>query len=208
MTTMNIPPFPLNPPDLFSPVIAPHIYRSGHLQPLNRPFLTPLKLCTIILLHVDPTRTLEAYAAEQGIRLVQLGEAGWKPEDEGDGDDGDWRVMGEEVVREGIQQVLDKRNHPVLVIDSSGIQETGTLFGILRKLQHWSFASIVIEYRLFAGPKARYVNEQYIEIFDLGTLEINEEHLPEWWVEQEKMWEEECKEAETKQPKVLEDQNE
>ncbi|ODQ52992.1 protein-tyrosine phosphatase [Saitoella complicata NRRL Y-17804] len=201
---MIIPPFPLNPPDLFSPVVAPHIYRSGPLQPLNRPFLTPLNLRTIILLHADPTRTLQAYAAEQGIRLVQLGEAGWKPGDDGEGDEGGWRVMGEDVVREGIRQVLDRRNHPVLVIDSSGIQETGTLFGILRKLQHWSFASIVIEYRLFAGPNARYVNEQYIEIFDLGTLEIDEEHLPEWWVEQEKMWEEECRGVESKR-KALEE---
>jgi hypothetical protein len=59
--------------------------------------------------------------------------------------------------------------------------------GCLRRLQHWNLSSIIVEYRAYAGNKARYVNEQFIELFDIDwiTLPAN---LPTWWIEQEAMW--------------------
>jgi hypothetical protein len=66
----------------------------------------------------------------------------------------------------------------------SGIHEVGILVGILRKLQHWSFSSIVFEYRSFAGPNARFTEEQFIEVFDEKAI-VLPSHLPTWWIEQE-----------------------
>jgi len=67
---------------------------------------------------------------------------------------------------------LDRTNHPVLIMDTSGIQETGVLVGCLRRMQRWDFASILVEYRSFAGARSRVVNERFIEMFDtdLTTL--------------------------------------
>jgi hypothetical protein len=60
----------------------------------------------------------------------------------------------------------------------------GILVGILRKLQHWSFSSIVFEYRSFAGPNARFTEEQFIEVFDEKAI-VLPSNLPTWWIEQE-----------------------
>lgn len=63
----------------------------------------------------------------------------------------------------------------------------GILFGILRKLQHWTFSSIILEYRSFAGPNARFNEEQFIELFDEEDLVIPS-NLPSWWIEQQELW--------------------
>ena len=53
---------------------------------------------------------------------------------------------------------------------SSGIHETGALVGVLRKLQGWSLNAILMEYKAFAGTKERYMNQVFIELFDLDLL--------------------------------------
>lgn len=75
--------------------------------------------------------------------------------------------------------------------------------GCLRKLEGWNFSSIVTEvikitvinissindefqYRAYAGSKARYVNEQFIELFDLDLVTLPL-HLPPWFIHQQKM---------------------
>jgi tyrosine-protein phosphatase SIW14 len=69
----------------------------------------------------------------------------------------------------------------------SGIHEVGILVGILRKLQHWNFSSIIFEYRSFAGPNARFNEEQFIEVFDETDL-VLPSPLPTWWTEQQELW--------------------
>ena len=39
---------------------------------------------------------------------------------------------------------------------------------------------MITRYRTFLGPKARYVNEQFIEQFDTSILKLPT-HLPVWW---------------------------
>lgn len=82
-----------------------------------------------------------------------------------------------------------------MCINRSGIHEIGTFMGCLRRLQHWNFSSIIVEYRAYAGNKARYVNEQFIELFDVDWITLPES-LPPWWIEQEQMWREEEEERE------------
>jgi protein tyrosine/serine phosphatase len=67
------------------------------------------------------------------------------------------------------------------------MHEVGILTGILRKLQHWSLSSILFEYRSFAGPNARFNEEQFIELFDETAL-VLPSHLPTWWEEQQELW--------------------
>ncbi|CAD6985024.1 unnamed protein product [Tilletia controversa] len=81
-------------------------------------------------------------------------------------------LISERMVKDGLEIILDKNNHPVLIMDTSGIQETGVLVGCLRRMQRWDFASILVEYRSFAGTRSRVVNERFIEMYDtdLTTL--------------------------------------
>ncbi|KAG0264323.1 hypothetical protein BG011_007071 [Mortierella polycephala] len=107
-----------------------------------------------------------------------------------------WKPMSEELIKEGLEMVLDAKNYPIIVMDTSGIHEIGTFMGCLRRLQHWNFSSIIVEYRAYAGNKARYVNEQFIELFDIDWITLPET-LPTWWIEQEQMWREEEEERES-----------
>ncbi|KAJ2075503.1 hypothetical protein GGI16_008547, partial [Coemansia sp. S142-1] len=77
--------------------------------------------------------------------------------------------------------------HPLLIVCSSGVRETGTLVGCLRKLQHWNFNSIVYEYRSFAGGKGKYTHELFIELFDTDLVTLPAT-LPKWFVEGQNMW--------------------
>ncbi|KAF8927510.1 tyrosine phosphatase family-domain-containing protein [Dissophora ornata] len=106
-----------------------------------------------------------------------------------------WKPMSEELIKDGLEMILDANNYPIIVMDTSGIHEIGTFMGCLRRLQHWNFSSIIVEYRAYAGNKARYVNEQFIELFDLDWITLPE-YLPTWWIEQEQMWREEEEERE------------
>jgi len=74
----------------------------------------------------------------------------------------------------------------------SGIHEVGILIGILRKLQHWSFSSIIFEYRSFAGANARFDEETFMELFDETSIVLpGTASLPSWWMEQQELWEDE-----------------
>ncbi|KAF9289508.1 hypothetical protein BGZ68_009198 [Mortierella alpina] len=106
-----------------------------------------------------------------------------------------WKPLSEELIKDGLEMVLDAKNYPIIVMDTSGIHEIGTFMGCLRRLQHWNFSSIIVEYRAYAGNKARYVNEQFIELFDIDWITLPET-LPSWWIEQEQMWREEEEERE------------
>jgi protein tyrosine/serine phosphatase len=88
-----------------------------------------------------------------------------------------------------------------MVMCASGIHQTGTLVGCLRRLQNWSLTSILVEYRSFAVHRStRFGDEQFIELFDvdLVTLPYN---LPSWFIEQKKMIEQEEEEEKKKNNK-------
>ncbi|KAK0555067.1 hypothetical protein OC861_004413 [Tilletia horrida] len=101
-------------------------------------------------------------------------------------------LISERMVKDGLELILDKQNHPVMIMDTSGIQETGVLVGCLRRMQRWDFASIVVEYRSFAGARSRVVNERFIEMFDTDLTTLPPAaSLPPFFVEQLAMDEEE-----------------
>jgi tyrosine-protein phosphatase OCA1 len=55
----------------------------------------------------------------------------------------------------------------------------GTIVGCMRKLQRWNLTSIFEEYRRYAGPKVRLLNEQFIELFDTDLVGIPT-NKPKW----------------------------
>jgi len=164
-----------------------------------------LELTTILVLSPEkPSRALKSFAEENSIKLVwfrgiqadheiHLGLQGWKP-------DHAWSAMAEGLIQDSLRILLNQKTHPILVTSTSlsscsvadgrsGIHEVGILVGILRKLQHWSLSSIIFEYRSFAGPNARFNEEQFIELFNESELQLPH-NLPTWWIEQQELWRE------------------
>jgi len=175
----------LIPPDAFG-IVENGVYRSNAMQPSNFEFLGSLKLKTVVMLSAEaPTRAVQGFLDGKNIKVFNLGLQGnnWKQ-------GVDWRPVSEEIVKEALQIILNRLHHPVMLMCTSGIHQSGIIIGCLRKLQRWNFNSIIEEYRSFAGSKSRYVNEQFIELFDLDLITLPKT-LPSWFVEQEKMFKEE-----------------
>lgn len=63
--------------------------------------------------------------------------------------------------------LLDTRNHPLLIHCNKGKHRTGCMVGVLRRALGWSLASIFDEYRLFSAPKERFMDQQFIELWQM-----------------------------------------
>ncbi|CAG8435392.1 10752_t:CDS:2 [Funneliformis mosseae] len=176
----------LTPPEQFG-IIEKGVYRSDMLHPSQFSFIKALHLKTVLVLSPEvPTRAVTNFLEDNNIKLVHLGLRVWKFWKPNLG----WRPVSEELIKDGLEMALDVENYPILVMCTSGIHETGTFVGCLRKLQNWNFNSIAAEYRCFAGNKARYVNEQFIELFDMDLITLPH-NLPSWFLEQQKLLQQE-----------------
>eukprot|EP01062_Namystynia_karyoxenos_P024087 TRINITY_DN19351_c0_g1_i1.p1 TRINITY_DN19351_c0_g1~~TRINITY_DN19351_c0_g1_i1.p1 ORF type:complete len:192 (+),score=63.83 TRINITY_DN19351_c0_g1_i1:93-668(+) len=145
--------------------VEEQIYRSGEPSDINFPFLETLKLKTCILLgSEEPRPSWAAWLCAHGVDVRKAGER--VP-------DSSPLPLTEELCIELLQVLLDRERHPILVCDGSGRHRTGALIGCLRKLQRWNLASILTEYRRYAGNKGRLDNEQFIELFDVDLVEFN-----------------------------------
>lgn len=182
MTQPSIPTAPLlHPPPLFAPV-APCIYRSSTPPPTSHLFLSTLHLQTILSLTSElPSTSLQSYARKHGITFIHIGPSSLLLSSHFSSS----TTTSSETLKDSIQLLLDKRNHPILVTETSGIHEIGILLACLRKLQRWNFATILVEYRNFAGNRARAANERLVEMFDTDLITLpEEENLPGWFREQ------------------------
>ncbi|KAI9092152.1 protein-tyrosine phosphatase [Phlyctochytrium arcticum] len=168
----------LTPPDAFG-MVEKGIYRSSPLHPTNFTFIRTLGLRTVVILtHDIQSKAVSVFYDECGTRVIQLGGSNYP--------NIGWRPVSEELVKDCLELVLNVQNHPIMVMCNSGINDTGTLIGCLRKLQGWNFNSIIVEYRSYAGSKSRYVNEQFIELFDMDLITLPQ-HLPSWFIYQQKL---------------------
>lgn len=70
------------------------------------------------------------------------------------------------MITQAIKIVLDPENQPILIHCNRGKHRTGCLIGVLRRLQNWSKTIIFDEYRKFAAPKERPMDQQFIELYD------------------------------------------
>ncbi|EDK45265.1 hypothetical protein LELG_03444 [Lodderomyces elongisporus NRRL YB-4239] len=148
---------PLTPPENFALVINA-IYRSSFPQPTNFSFLKLLKLKSVLcLIPEDYPLLQEQFLASQGIKLFQLPMSGNKEP---------FVKISSDLITQAIQIVLDPSNQPILIHCNRGKHRTGCLVGVLRRLQNWSKTIIFDEYRKFAAPKERPMDQQFIELYD------------------------------------------
>lgn len=151
------------PPEKFS-VVEQGLYRSALPRNENVAYLRSLQLRRVIVLSEQRIgRSMEKLLAQNEIMVSHIGLRGAM-------EDSSWRPMPEEVVKESIEMMLDEENYPLLVCDVGGVHVVGMVIGCLRRLTGWNLTSVVSEYRLFAGAKTRYVNEQFIELFDTDLV--------------------------------------
>jgi len=169
----------LCPPENFG-IVERGIYRSNSLIPINFPFIKTLELKTVIQLSPEvPIKAVTTFYQESKIQHIHLGLKAWKPDET-------WKPVTEELIKEALEIVLDADYHPILVTCASGIHQTGTLVGCLRRLQNWSLNSILVEYKSFAANRStRFGDEQFIELFDVDLVTLPR-NLPQWFVEQRK----------------------
>lgn len=142
------------------------IYRSGFPAKKNLHFIRTIGIRSVLCLCPEdyPDGSLAYYEAN-GIRLIQHGLDGNKAPDDRDGS-----FMSPEIVSLAIGALLDEANHPILIHCNQGKHRTGALVGCLRRLQRWSLVAIFDEYRRFAGAKARVVDLQFIELWDVSAF--------------------------------------
>lgn len=168
-------PQPLTPPENFAPVIN-KIYRSSFPQLPNFTFLKKLKLKSVLcLIPEEYPKSHEQFFEKDGIQLFQLGMSGNKEP---------FVKISSDLITEAIKIVINPANHPILIHCNRGKHRTGCLVGVLRRLQGWSLTIIFDEYRKFAAPKERPMDQQFIELYDeTNVLQYAEENglLPMKW---------------------------
>ncbi|GAA5828837.1 hypothetical protein JCM11251_005891 [Rhodosporidiobolus azoricus] len=153
----------LIPPPQFG-MVEEGLYRSGQPTELNFPFVEKLGLKSIVwLAPEDPNEPFMQFIKEHDIRLFHLGADDYAAT---------YDPISEDTVLQALNLLLDPANAPVLVGCNQGRHRTGTCIGVFRKLQRWNLTSILEEYRRFAGPKVRVLNEQFIELFDCELARV------------------------------------
>lgn len=151
--------------------VEEELYRSGQPNELNFPFLERLKLKGIVYLAPEePNQGVLSFIDDQDIEFYHLGL---------NNASNPWDPISEDVVVEALELILDPSVYPLLVMCNLGRHRTGTVIGCLRKLQKRNLSSIFEEYRRYAGPKVRVLNEQFIELFDTDLVRVSQEH-PDW----------------------------
>ncbi|KAF9161481.1 tyrosine-protein phosphatase required for protection against superoxide stress (By similarity) [Actinomortierella ambigua] len=158
-------------PPLNFGMIEEDLYRSGQPNELNFPFLEKLALKTVVwLAPEEPNQRFLDFVDDQDIQLYHLGVVSSMNA---------WDPITEEVVMEASELILNPKNYPMIIMCNLGRHRTGTIVGCLRKLQRWNLTSIFEEYRRYAGPKVRVLNEQFIELFDTDLVRVPIDH-PKW----------------------------
>ena len=160
----------LIPPENFA-MVENGIYRGGFPKKRHFPFMAQLGLKSILTLVLEdyPAANV-AFNRQHGVKLLQFGVPGNKEP---------FVDIPEEGIAAALAAALDPRNHPMYVHCNKGKHRTGCLIGCLRKVQNWAYSSIFDEYIRFSAPKARQMDQQFIELF--RTERVNIRHaLPRW----------------------------
>lgn len=149
------------PPENFARV-CDGIYRSSFPRIENFPFLKNLALKSILCL------IPEEYPVENGkfneinnIKMFQIGLSGNKEP---------FVKIKPELVTEALKIVLNPENQPILIHCNRGKHRTGCVVGCIRRMQNWSQSMIFDEYRRYAYPKERPLDQQFIEMYDIEDI--------------------------------------
>lgn len=147
-------------------------------------FLRGLRLRTAIILSSEkPVRSVTNVFTRVGARIIHTGLHGWSLLDDGGSSTTSlsWKPMADEVVKDTIELILHAENYPILLCDVGGVYNVGMVVACLRRLQGWNLTSVINEYCSFAAARSRYVNEQFIELFDIDLITVPPQP-PAWFV--------------------------
>lgn len=171
----HAPPRLYQPPDNFLPVMT-DIYRLLFPKPSNFPFLALLNIKLVVCLILDPYPEENlAFLEAHGIQLFQYGMPGNKEP---------FVKIPDALVLMAIKTILDPANQPVMIHCNRGKHRTGCVVGCIRRMQNWNLMMVFDEYRRFAAPKQRALDQQFIELFDDSEVRAYAEEqgwLPITW---------------------------
>lgn len=85
-------------------------------------------------------------------------------------DSDDLMLIKSKSLKKIFTKLLDSANYNTLLVD-----KTSLVVGILRKIQKWNIASIINEYRLFAGKNRSYFAETFLEMIEIRIEQTLEE---------------------------------
>lgn len=144
------------PPENFA-MVCEGVYRSSFPRVDNFSYLKKLGLKSILcLIPEDYPRENVEFNNANGIQFFQIGLSGNKEP---------FVKIKPHLVKQALEILQNKENHPVLVHCNRGKHRTGCVMGCLRKAQNWSHIMIFDEYRKFAAPKERPLDLQFIEMY-------------------------------------------
>lgn len=150
------------PPENFARVCE-GVYRSSFPRIENFQFLKSLGLKSILcLIPEDYPIENNKFNEKNGIKFYQIGLSGNKEP---------FVKIKPELVTEAIKIIIDPSNQPILIHCNRGKHRTGCIVGCIRKLQKWSHSMIFDEYRKFAYPKERPLDQQFIEMYNDKEVE-------------------------------------
>jgi tyrosine-protein phosphatase SIW14 len=148
-------------PENFS-MVEPGLYRSAFPRTKNIEFLKRLGLKSVVPLIPEeyPTAMVDFYRS-QGITLLTHGL---------DGNKWPFKEIEHVELMRALRDVLDEANRPALIHCNKGKHRTGSLVGCLRRVRNWSLSTAISEYIMFASPKPRLEDQQFIESFDIDEF--------------------------------------
>lgn len=140
--------------------VEPEIYRATRVEASNFSFLSTLNLNMIVFMNPEtPAKALQELASANKIQLVHTGLQPWMSVD-------DWKLTSKGILQDTLKYILDDRNSPILILDTFNF-----FVGVLRKVQRWSYSSIISEYKMYAGAAAHYKTETFLEILKVKCIE-------------------------------------
>ncbi|KAJ2843376.1 tyrosine-protein phosphatase siw14 [Coemansia erecta] len=158
-------------PPLNFAMVAPGVYRSGFPNPRSHPFLLQQRLRTIIYVFDGDCQPYhQQFIGDHSINYKHFRVAANKEP---------FVEMDHAMVSEILAEVLDTRNHPVLLHCNRGIRRVGCIVGCIRKLQGWAMTAIFDEYQRFSGTKIRIADQEFIEVFK-APVHIDSQYQPTW----------------------------
>ncbi|KAK9478919.1 tyrosine phosphatase family-domain-containing protein [Lipomyces japonicus] len=139
-------------------LVRNNIYRSSFPRKENFEFLKTKNLRSILVLVSDPyPEEHRKFLRENNIQFFQVGMPANKEP---------FVNVNDATVTTALKIILNPANQPVMVHCNRGKHRTGCVMGCLRKLMDWSLTMIFDEYRRFAFPKVRPLDQQFIELYD------------------------------------------
>lgn len=153
--------YSLIPPNNYGAVLPGSIFRSSYPQEANYDFIRDVKIKTIVTLVPEPiSPEYQAFMKDAGIQHFHVHIKANK---------GEVRVDPCEMSR-ALRLMMDRTNHPVLVHCNKGKHRTGCAVACFRRILGLDADQIRDEYHTYAGAKARFLDEVFIEGYDVNLV--------------------------------------